>query len=102
MNEIDFARISCQEISFLGRGVTAAHYGNHVLLEECSIANCAVRDSLPRELQLARDAQLYRRSTRSDDRRRGPEDVAIFSRGVEVAVRHLRHGFNARRLEELR
>src|SRR3954467_14557156 len=102
VNEIDLARVPRKEVSFLGRGVTAADYGNHVLLEECSVAYGAVRHSLPRELQLARNPQLYRRSTRSDNRRRRPEDVPVLGLGVEIPVRHLRHGFNARRLEELR
>ena len=86
MDQVHFVRVPCQEIRFLSRGIASAHDGDRLLLEERAVANRAIGDALPRELQLTGNPQLHRSTTRRDDDCGRPIDVALTRLGVELPV----------------
>ena len=101
MDEVHFVRIPCQEIRLLSRGIASAHDRDRLLLEERAVANRAIGDALPCELQFAGNPQLHRRTTRSDDDCRRPIDVALTRLGVELPVIAFPHRGHVRAVAEV-
>ena len=91
MDQIDLARVSREKIRFFACGIAAADHRHDLLLEEGRVADRAVRHSLSRVLQLARNPELDRSSARCHDHRGRTENVAVLDLGVEMTVGHLRH-----------
>src|SRR5258706_15835039 len=101
MDQINLARVPCQEISLLDGGISATDHGHDLFLEESGITDRAVRYSLAGVLELAGNPQLDGSSAGSNDDGGRTEDVSAFGLGVEIPVGHLGHRCHAGRLEEL-
>jgi len=98
---VHLARVPGEEIALLDRRIPASHHRDNLLLEECGIADRAVRHSPPRELELAGNSELDRRSASRYDRRGRAENLSGLGLGVKIAVWHLRHRRNTGGFEEL-
>src|SRR6202162_3625908 len=101
MDQVDLARVPCQEISLLTGCISATHHGHDLLLEERRIADRAIRYSLAGVLQLPGNPELDGSSAGSHDDGGRAEDVPALGLGVEIPVGHLGHRRYAGRLEEL-
>ena len=97
VDEIDLGGVAREIVGLFARRVAAAHHRDRVPLEERAVADRAVRDALPRVLDLAGDAELHRRAARREDRDRRAIHVAALSDRLEGAVGKpaQRHGGDA-------
>ncbi len=102
VNQVHLARVPRQEIGLLDRGIAPSDDRHDLLLEECGVADRAVRHSLARVLQLARNPELDRSSAGGHDRCRRAKDIAVVGLRVKIPIGHFRHRCHRHGLEELR
>src|SRR5437870_9393901 len=58
MDDVDLGGVTGEVQPLLEGRVTAAHHGQHLVLEEWAVADCAVRDPASGQLQLTRYLEL--------------------------------------------
>src|SRR5678810_1035982 len=102
MNQVHFVRVAREEVGFLGRGVAAANHRDRVVAEERAVADRAIRDALPRVLDLTGNAQLHWRSACGDDHGLRVVAVARVGARLERAIGHPADTLDHNAVPELR
>src|SRR5579862_1591442 len=99
MYDVHLLGISREKVRLFHRGVATADNGNHMALEECAVANCAVGHALSGVLRFTWNPELDGGSTGGHDHCRRGIAVAGVADGLERSVVETRDALHVGRDE---